>query len=63
MVNRPGQATEERAQRGLVGGVERRDVARADVGRGLLQAVGVPAGDDDTGALPGRLAGGLQSDS
>jgi hypothetical protein len=63
VVDRPRQVAEEPGERGRVGGVERGGVARADVGRGLLQAVGVPARDDDAGALLAGLAGGFHSDA
>ena len=63
VVDRSRQAAEEAAERGLVGGVKRRGIARADLGRGLLQAVGVPAGDDHAGALLGGQAGGFHSDA
>ena len=45
VVDRPGQAGEELPEGGRIGGVEGRNRARADVGRGLLEAFGVPARD------------------
>jgi TetR/AcrR family tetracycline transcriptional repressor len=61
VVNRSRQAGEELPEGGRVGGVEGRDLARADIGRGLLEVLGVPAGEDDLRALLAGAAGGFQA--
>ena len=61
VVDRPLQVREEPVQGGRVGDVEGRRVARADLGRGLLQVFGVPAGQDDLGALLAGPAGRFQA--
>src|SRR6516162_9542707 len=52
------QALEEPVERGRVVRVEGPGLPRADLGRGVLQAVGIAAGEDDIGTLspgaPGR---------
>jgi len=61
VVDRLLQAREEPVQGGRVGDVEGRRVARADLGRGLLQVFGVTAGQDDLGALLAGQAGRFQA--
>jgi hypothetical protein len=63
VVGRLGQVSEELLQGGPVGGVEGRGAVRADVGRGLLEVVGIPAGEDDVGARSAGLPAGLQPDA
>src|SRR6266700_4028405 len=58
-----GQAAKEPVEGSRVGGVEGRGAARADFGRGPLEALGVPPGQDDLGALGTGAAGGLQPDA
>lgn len=63
VIDRPGQVGEEPPEGGRVGGVEGRDRVRADVGRGLLEVFGVPARQDDLGAVGAGPAGGFQADA
>ena len=63
MVDHRGQAGEEQAERGRVGGVEGGGAARAHLGCGGLEAAGVAGGQDHAGALGARPAGGLQADA
>ena len=58
-----GQTSEEPVAGGRVGGVEGRGAARADFGRGPLEAVGITPGQDDVGALGAGAAGGRQPDA
>ena len=63
VVDLGGQAVEEPVEGGRVGDVEGRGAARADFGRGPLEAFGVPPGQDDVGALAAGAAGGLEPDA
>jgi len=63
VVDRRGQPGEEPLERGWVGGVEGRGAAGADFGRGLLQPIRAPGGQDDLGPLGAGPAGGLQPDA
>ena len=63
MVDRVGQAVEEPLQGCRVVGVEGGGAPRVDFERRSLEALGIPAGEDDVGALTARAAGGLEADS
>jgi hypothetical protein len=63
MVDRVGQAVEEPLQRCRVGGVEGGGAPRVDVERCLPQPLGIPAGEDDVGALTAGASGGLEPDA
>src|ERR1700745_4124310 len=63
VVDLGGQPVEEAVEGGRVGGVEGRGAARADLGRGPLEALGVSSGQDDLGALGASAAGGLEPDA
>ena len=62
MVDRLRQVLEESLQRGRVGGVEGGGARARRVERGLLEALGIAAGEDDVGALGARAPGGLEPD-
>ena len=63
MVDRVGQALEELLQRCRVVGVEGGRAPRVDVERRLLEPLGIPAGEDDVGALAAGAAGGFEPDA
>jgi hypothetical protein len=63
VVDRGRQVGEEPVEGVRVGGVERRGAARAEFGRGPLQAVGVAGSQDDVGPFGAGLAGGLEPDA
>ena len=58
-----GRLVEEPLQRGRVVGVEGGGAPRVDVARGLLEALGIAAGEDDVGALGAGAPGGLEPDA
>jgi len=57
VIDRLGKALEEPLETVEIGGVERRGAQRAELARGVLQALGVAAGEDDLGAFGARLPG------
>ena len=63
MVDRAGQLVEEPLQGGAIGGVERGRAPRVHVAGGTLEPLGIPADEDDVGALGPRAPGGLEPDS
>jgi hypothetical protein len=63
VVDRVAQAVEELLQRCRVVGVEGGGAPRVDVERRLLEPLGIPAGEDNVGALTAGASGGLEPDS
>src|SRR4051812_27852215 len=60
LVDRLGKVVEEVGERGRIGDVERRGAQRAELARGVIEALAVATGDDDLGALGAGSAGGLE---
>ncbi len=58
-----GQLVEERLERGRSRWRRRPRCSRAELGRGLLEALGIAAGQDDVGALGAGAPGGLEPDA
>jgi hypothetical protein len=54
------QVLEEPIESGRIGGVEGRDLQRTEFRRGSLETLGIPAGQDDAGALGASPSGRLQ---
>jgi hypothetical protein len=63
VVNLPGQAGEEPLQGGGVGGVEGRGGERAEFGGGVLEPLGIAAGEDDVGSFVTAQARSLAPDA
>jgi hypothetical protein len=63
VVDRFGQVTEEPFARSWAGGIEGGAAQRAEFARGVLQALGIAAGEDDVGALGAGSPGCLEPDS
>jgi hypothetical protein len=63
VVDRREQPGEEPLECGRLGGVEGRGAVGADFGRGLLEPVRAPGGQDDIGPLGAGPAGCLQPDA
>jgi hypothetical protein len=63
VVDRLGKAVEEALEALGVGGVERRGPQCAELAPGMLETLGIAAGDDDLGAFGARQPGRLESDA
>src|SRR5262249_23448412 len=57
------QLPEEALEGGRIGGVEGRGAQRTEFARGVLEALGIPAGEDQVGPLSACSPGGFEPDA